>query len=53
MDWINYDRLEDYMDFGGIRIENNYTISPNGAQLLGEPLPMEIVEIKKIRAHTY
>ena len=53
LDWTNYDRLEDYMDFGGIRIENNYTISPNGAQLLGEPLPMEIVEIEKIRAHTY
>lgn len=47
--FINYDRVADYQDLGGIRIENDYVISAQGAQLLGKPAPMEVVDVEELR----
>lgn len=34
-DFINFDRLKDFYDFGGIRIEDDILITQSGARLLG------------------
>lgn len=49
-EFINYDALDDYRDFGGIRIEDNYLITENGARLLGPPIPKTIEEVEALRA---
>ncbi|WP_337668061.1 aminopeptidase P family protein [Prevotella sp.] len=35
-DFINYDKLETYKDFGGIRIEDDLLITKDGCRFLGE-----------------
>ncbi len=49
-DFINYEQLEKYLGFGGIRIEDAFHITHSGSQLLGKPLPTEINEIEEIRS---
>lgn len=46
--FINYNEVEKFKNFGGIRIEDDLLISANGAKVLGEPIPKEIDEIEKI-----
>lgn len=47
--FINYQLLNDYRDFGGIRIEDNYIITPGGSQQLGKSLPKKLAEIESLR----
>jgi len=47
--FINYTQVEKYLDFGGIRIEQNYLITPDSNRLLGRTKPMEISEIEALR----
>ncbi len=35
-DFINFSKLEEYYDFGGIRLEDDILITPTGCRLLGE-----------------
>ena len=35
-DFINFDKLADYYNFGGIRIEDDILVTENGCRLLGE-----------------
>ena len=48
-DFINYSLLEKHADFGGIRIEDDFAITPDGAQLLGRPLASTSDDIESIR----
>jgi Xaa-Pro aminopeptidase len=48
-EFINYDLLEKYRDFGGIRIEDDFVITETGADLLGTPLAGSSTEIEEIR----
>jgi Xaa-Pro aminopeptidase len=48
-DFINYDVVEQYRNFTGIRIEDNYLITDEGAQKLGKHLIKEADEIEAIR----
>ena len=48
-DFINYDVLNTYRDFGGIRIEDNFLITDNGYHLLGKYLPKSIKEIEELK----
>ena len=50
IEFINYQKLESYRDFGGIRVEEDFAITENGAQLLGKPVPKTVMEIEKTRA---
>ena len=49
VDFINYDVLNTYRDFGGIRIEDNFLITQNGQQLLGKYLPKSLQEIEGLK----
>ena len=49
-DFIHFDKLEDYKNFGGIRIEDDLLITENGSKLLGDPIPKTVKEIEAIRA---
>jgi len=47
--YLNYDKIESYKDFGGIRNEENYLITSKGRKLLGKPKPMTIAEVENLR----
>lgn len=49
VDFVNYDKLEIYKSFGGIRIEDNVLITNSGHQILGERIPKTIKEIEALR----
>jgi Xaa-Pro aminopeptidase len=48
-EFINYEKLEEYRDFGGIRVEDAYLITNAGSRLLGDPLEIEIKEVERVR----
>ncbi len=48
-EFLNYDAIEDYKDFSGIRIEDDVLITANGAKILGDPIPKTIEEVEAIR----
>jgi Xaa-Pro aminopeptidase len=47
--FINYEALEAYRDFSGIRVEEDYLITHDGARLLGKKLPMTVEEVEAVR----
>jgi Xaa-Pro aminopeptidase len=49
LDFICYDRLETFADFGGARIEENLLVTPDGHRILGKPRPRTIEEVEAIR----
>jgi Xaa-Pro aminopeptidase len=47
-EFINFDKLKDYFDFGGIRLEDDIVITDNSCRLVYEKrLPVTIEEIEK------
>jgi len=46
--FINYDKVETYRDFGGIRIEDSVLITEEGHRVLGTHLPKSVTEIEDI-----
>jgi Xaa-Pro aminopeptidase len=49
--FINYDKLESYRDFGGIRFEENLIVTPEGYRILGKERPGALEEVEALRAH--
>ena len=48
-DFINYDAIESFKDFGGIRLEDDILITPDGSRFLGEKkIPITIEEVEHI-----
>ena len=47
-DFINYDRVEQYHDFGGVRIEDNLLVTDDGYKVLGKPIPKTVDEVEAI-----
>lgn len=48
-DFINYDKLEEYRHFGGIRNEEDYLITADGARRLGKKIPVTPEEVEALR----
>ena len=44
--FIDYDKVEEYRDFGGIRIEDNILVTQNGYKVLGRPIPKEVDDVE-------
>jgi Xaa-Pro aminopeptidase len=48
--FINYDRVEKYLDFGGVRIEDDLLITESGHRLLGKPIPKSVADVEEMCA---
>lgn len=44
--FINFDKVAEYIDFGGIRIEDDILITENACRLLGKRIPASVEEIE-------
>jgi Xaa-Pro aminopeptidase len=47
--FINYKKVLTYLDFGGIRLEQDYLITQKNSRLLGRKRPMTIDEVEAMR----
>ncbi|MGL4936140.1 MAG: aminopeptidase P family protein [Cetobacterium sp.] len=47
-EYINYEKVEEYIDFGGMRYEGDFLITEDGNKRLGEKMPKHFYEIEKI-----
>ena len=47
-DFINFDRLKDYLDFGGIRLEDDILVTETGCELIGDRIPITPEEVESL-----
>ena len=45
-DFINYEKVHEFIDFGGIRIEDDILVTEEGYRILGKPIPKTIEEVE-------
>jgi Xaa-Pro aminopeptidase len=45
--FINYDEVEKYRDFGGVRIEDDVLITDTGSKVMGTPIPKTVEEVEE------
>jgi Xaa-Pro aminopeptidase len=47
--FINFDKVEQYLDFGGIRLEDDILVTENGNRLLGEKrIPISVQDVERL-----
>lgn len=47
--FINYNKVDDYVNFGGIRIEDDILVTENGHRILGKkPIPKTVKDVEAI-----
>lgn len=51
-DFVNYDKVEGYKNFGGIRIEDDVLVTENGHRILGKPIPKTVADVEATAAQT-
>lgn len=47
-DFINYDKVKEYINFGGIRLEDDLLINDKGSELLGKRIPITVEEVESV-----
>lgn len=47
-DFINFEKVNEYRSFGGIRIEDDILVTQSGGRILGERVPVTAEEIEKL-----
>jgi Xaa-Pro aminopeptidase len=47
-EFINYDRVEEYRNFGGIRIEDDILVTEDGHRIFGKPIPKTVHEVESL-----
>ena len=52
-EFLNFDKINEYRDFGGIRIEDDVLITPDGCRFLGkDTIPYHTADVEAfIEAH--
>jgi Xaa-Pro aminopeptidase len=48
--FINFDKVNEYRNFGGIRLEDDILVTETGSEILGTRVPVEPDEVEKIVA---
>ncbi|MGL4254378.1 MAG: aminopeptidase P N-terminal domain-containing protein [Fusobacteriaceae bacterium] len=46
-EYLNYEKIQEYMDFGGIRFERDFVMEENGPRQLGKNIPATASEVEK------
>ncbi|HMM10469.1 MAG TPA: aminopeptidase P family protein [Bacteroidales bacterium] len=46
VNFVNYDKVETYKDFGGIRIEDDVLLTADGHRILGKPIPKTVADVE-------
>lgn len=49
-DFVNYDVVETYKDFGGVRIEDDVLVTNSGHKVLGKPIPKTVEDVERTMA---
>lgn len=49
-DFVNYNEVEKFKNFGGMRVEEDFLITEKGTELLGNPLAKTADEIEELKA---
>jgi Xaa-Pro dipeptidase len=47
-EFINYDKVEEYRGFGGIRIEDDVVVTSNGSRVIGKPIPKAVEDVEAV-----
>lgn len=47
-DFFNFDRLESYLDFGGIRLEDDILVTDTGCEIIGDRIPITPDEVEEV-----
>ena len=47
-DFLDYDVIEKFKTFGGIRVEDDVVVTEAGCRLLGQPIPIEIPDVEAL-----
>jgi Xaa-Pro aminopeptidase len=48
-DFINFDKVNEYRGFGGIRLEDDLLVTENGGRMLGKKrIPITVEEVEKM-----
>jgi Xaa-Pro aminopeptidase/Xaa-Pro dipeptidase len=45
-DFIDYDRLSDFIGAGGLRVEDEIVVTENACRILGKPIPKSIADVE-------
>lgn len=48
--FVNYDKLLDYYNFGGIRLEDDLLITENACKIIGHRIPITVEEVEETMA---
>lgn len=46
--FINYEAVEKYRDFGGVRVEDNVVVTKSGIRVLGRKMPKTVEEVEAL-----
>lgn len=46
--FINFDKVDEYRGFGGIRLEDDMLVTESGCELIGKRVPIEPEEVEKV-----
>ncbi len=48
-EFLDFDKLEEWRDFGGLRNEEDFLVTTDGARRLGPPKPVTVEEVETLR----